>query len=476
MEARVPIDASSIARFAESPFAEWCDAHASPLLRDPPDAFLQLLFEQGREHESRVIAQRHPDARALAYDTPEDGFLQVLAAMTRGDPAIRGAPLFLDSEGLKGRADLLERRDDAPSVFGSYHYVVTEIKLAKNLKDHHRLQAAFYNRMIGQIQGYTPATVTLINRDNEKSVFAYDEPEILAMIRAVRAIREGHKPDAVFGEGIWPWRSLTDSVAREARDVSMVSGVGGARRSLLAAAGFARVDDLAGASLGALATLKGVGEKSALRLKTNAEALVRGRHIRTGRVSFPIVDTEIFVDLEGTSAQALEDGIVEMDYLIGVLVRRGGREEYKAFVARSRDDEASMWREFLSWLSSQSNFVLYHWHHYEKTHFEKLAKRHGIAPDLRALLFDHLRDLFKDATSSFAFPVSRTSIKAIAPYAGFSWRHKDVSAMGSIALYFEFLAGGVGSEEKLQKVLDYNEDDCIAMRVVKDWLVANESA
>lgn len=237
--------------------------------------------------------------------------------------------------------------------------------------------------------------------------------------------------------------------------------------------GLRTVDELAQTDPAHLTAIKGIGKKSATDFHTRARAIVQGHHIRTGSVAFPTVGTEIFLDLEGTGAQQATDELVEMDYLIGVLVRQAGREEYKAFVAHAPDKEGAMFHEFVDWLALQDDCQIYHWHHYEATHIRKLAERHGVRPEMHARLFGRMRDLYKDATSTFAFPTPNHSIKSIAPYVGFQWRHKDVSAMESIVLYFDYVKNPSANAAKVQKVLDYNEDDCVAMWVVKDWLVAN---
>ena len=67
-----------------------------------------------------------------------------------------------------------------------------------------------------------------------------------------------------------------------------------------------------------------------------------------------------------------------------------------------------------------------------------------------------------------AFPTYGHGLKEIAKYLGFSWRHKEVNAMESVALYYEFLETGDG--KKLQLIIDYNEDDCRATSIIKEYL------
>ena len=80
--------------------------------------------------------------------------------------------------------------------------------------------------------------------------------------------------------------------------------------------------------------------------------------------------------------------------------------------------------------------------------------------------------MHKVATDSVAFPTYGNGLKQIAVYLDFRWRHKDVSATESIAMYLDYVNNSEGSEIKFQKIIDYNEDDCIATRVIKDWLVS----
>ena len=85
----------------------------------------------------------------------------------------------------------------------------------------------------------------------------------------------------------------------------------------------------------------------------SARAIATGQHIPLARISFPPVTTEIFLDLEGTGAQTGVEQLVEMDYLIGAHVRRGGQERYHSFLAETPNDESVMWREFTAWLAEQ---------------------------------------------------------------------------------------------------------------------------
>jgi predicted RecB family nuclease len=42
--------------------------------------------------------------------------------------------------------------------------------------------------------------------------------------------------------------------------------------------------------------------------------------------------------------------------------------------------------------------------------------------------------------------------------------------MEAIAIYLQFVKDKQGNRENMQKVIDYNADDCEATLLIKDWL------
>ena len=464
------ITGTTVLNFAKDPFKIWCDRNAPEDARDPPSEYLELLMEQGNQHEEKTVAEAYPEAEEVEYTTREEGLRIALESMRDGVVAMHNAPIFHLPEGMMGIADILERIDTQPSVFGEYHYIIKEIKLAKNIRNHHRLQAAFYNRILGKIQRYTPDYYILVNRDREETLFNYDEAELLEVLNDIREIFDGREVSPTYGSCDWPWETYCNQEAIRRRDISVTPGVGPSRKEKLSTAGITSVSDLATTKTSDLAGIRGIGDRTASRLIDNATAIVKGAHIKLGDVVFPAVSTEIFLDLEGTGEQVGEEELVAIDYLIGVLVRHGGEERYIPFLARTLDGESKMFQDFLEWLARQHDYVIYHWHYYEKTHLRRLAERHGMPDHMHGRLFGRLRDLYKDAVSCFAFPTYGQGLKPIASYMGFSWRHEDVDAMTSMAYFFQYLQDPEDNRHKLKKVVDYNEDDCIATRVVKDWI------
>ena len=477
--------ASEIGTYAVSPFAVHCRHFVDESEMDPDDPYMEQLSEHGNQHEDDVHEHRYPDAKPAVFDTPEDGFMQSIDGMVNGTVALLGYDLFYLPLGLKGKPDVLEKAQ-GKSDFGDYHYIVKEIKLARNIKKSHILQAAFYNLMIGKIQGYVPDTFYLINMDEEEFGFKFAdyENELMAAIDGVNAIRDGSVPSPVYGSGPYPWRTYSDKKAMESRDISLVSGIGSEKRKALEGRGLTTIDDLAGCDVSDLVSMKGIGKKTATSYMLSAKAMVSGKPVRKSqdRLVLPNTETEIFLDLEGldilNAISGSEQEKPQTDYLIGVLVRSNGKERYIGFVAHDADSEEKMLLEFLDFVKNQKDYAIYHWHHYERTHLSKMMDLYGIEESVRDLVLSEsvMFDLHKISTALYAFPVPGTSIKTIAKWMGFEWKHQDVGAMSSIILYQQYARNNKANRDKLEMVLDYNRDDCKATVIIKDWLVRQEVA
>ena len=83
---------------------------------------------------------------------------------------------------------------------------------------------------------------------------------------------------------------------------------------------------------------------------------------------------------------------------------------------------------------------------------------------------ENMVDLFKVLTKSVVLPVESYSVKDVAKYLGFKWSSVKAGGAQSLVWYDEFMKDPLGNLSKLDLILQYNEDDCRATLVVKDFL------
>ncbi len=419
------VQASAVEQYVISPISFWCDLHAPPEERDSADLYQQRLFEVGREYQTNLVDEDYPGAVQERFVDEEEGFRRTLEVMSRGERFIMDMPLLSRPEGLEGRPDLLFRMDGMRSRLGDYSYSVVEIKSAWRIQAGHLVQAAVYNRLLGMAQGYEPGEFTVINRDGEARLFqmAGVERDLDDVFERVRRVMDGEAVEPVYGAGRWLWESFVDGLAIEINDVSLLPGVGPAKRTGLVGAGFKTVDDVASASEETLTELPGIGAATAWRYVSSVTAITEGRPVR--RAVTPrllTATTQVFFDLEGTDPRIGEDGLAVVNYLIGATVRRPpGEARYDSFYASSPEDEMSNLVDFFEWARRLGDAVFYHWHHYEWTHLRKMIDYSGLEPDLVAPVMDHLVDLSPITVRAFAFPCYGEGLKDIAKSIGFSW-------------------------------------------------------
>jgi predicted RecB family nuclease len=119
--------------------------------------------------------------------------------------------------------------------------------------------------------------------------------------------------------------------------------------------------------------------------------------------------------------------------------------------------------------------LVVHYSKYERTEYRRLARKYPdvAAPDEIETLFSAPRalDLYTDVVrTATEWPTHDFSIKSLAKYCGFRWRDADPSGAASIEWFDQWAKSG--DPRLRQRLLDYNEGDCRAMRVLLDRLKA----
>jgi uncharacterized protein len=217
--------------------------------------------------------------------------------------------------------------------------------------------------------------------------------------------------------------------------------------------------------------LRGIAEKSLSKYITRARIIHDVKKpVAHGPIVLPAVSHELFFDIEDDPTQYVV-------YLHGLFERCKGRERFIPFVAKdvSEQAEKEAWQSFWDYIKSlpQDDFAVYYYSHHERTTYRKLQRRY---PDVISIeevdeFFDNpnVVDLYKIVQQQTDWPVCSYSLKTLASYLGFKWRDETPSGALSIQWFNEYLEKR--EERLLQRILDYNEDDCKATMILKDALL-----
>jgi len=459
---RYTITGSTVLKFCKSPFTVWCDLFAPAEAKDPENPYLQRLFEQGQKHEQAVVDTRYPQATEVSLTSFEDGFKQVLQECKKGAETILQTPLFYLKDDMFGIADVLTKSSAHKSIFGDYHYTIREIKSAKRIKNEYIMQAAFYNYILGKIQGYTPPKFFLINRENEEFEYAYEdfEEELMLCLQGIREIQEGKEITPMAKSARWPWESYANKRAVTENDISIVSSVGPALKAKLQEVGITTLSDLVEKPIDLDIT-----DAAKQKLKNHAKAWLEQKTITISKPTLPDSDVELYLDFEGTDDMSTE-GMEKTTYLIGLLIKEPSGTHYRPFTAETLAGESAMFHEFLAYLKKYPSAPIYHYGSYEKTNLRQLGAKCKV--DVQDIA-SRLVDLLPKVRKCVALPTISMSLKEVAGFLGFEWQGM-ADAQESIVLYLQFL--DTQERELLQRIIQYNEDDCRATLVVKEFLAS----
>lgn len=457
-----PIKASMFFRYHACPHWLWFDAYGDPSKKGETSKFAETLIETGLLHERRIIGD-------LEYVEVEDGtndarFRKTVELMREGVERIYHGLLIAGD--MIGEPDILEKRTDRSSSFGAYYYVAIDIKSAERLSDAHKYQLTFYGELLKEVQGVRPAEGYMLNGSATLIGFSLREFELRfhKALRHVRAILAGEQPPPHLSSGCKssPWFSECIAHAEANDDIALLYNVRRSTLDKLKECGVETVADAADADIGRLLATGDFRRKTLERLKLQAQALRDNTHVIWKPFMLPKTAHEYFFDIEG-------DPLRQLEYLFGFLVRDPAGERYESFVAERPEDERLMWEEFLAWLEGMPpEYAVYHYGSYEQYRIAMLANRYGGSKALDTFVAS-LIDLNEVVKKHVIFPLYFYSIKDIGKYIGFE-RTGNITGGGESITYYEMWLEK-GDRKSLEEVIEYNKDDVIATRYLKDWLV-----
>lgn len=191
--------------------------------------------------------------------------------------------------------------------------------------------------------------------------------------------------------------------------------------------------------------------------------------IRTGKIYIQTVpeiqkrDIELFLDIEGVPDR-------QFSYLVGLLVRDHEAVTYHSFWADTIDQEESIWRRFIEKAEEFPDAPIYHYGSYEVRAIESLAKRFDT--DVKCLR-KRLVNINSQVYGKVYFPVRSNSLKALGKFLGASWTASDASGLQSLVWRYrwEMASEAAGKGAYKQKLLSYNAEDCMALRILTEKLV-----
>lgn len=484
------ITASILYSFVQCPHRVWLDAVEDPSKRDPISPFVELLWERGSKFERQTMLKLDRPFLDLSAYPPEQKERETLAAMQRGEPLIYSGRIRHGD--LVGQPDLLRREGGG--------YVAGDIKSGAGeedgdaddgkLKRHYAVQLALYTDILDKIGQSTGRRAFVWDIHGNEVPYDFDlpqgpkTPETLwqfyeKTLKAARLVLAGQTktlPAAAAVCKLCHWYTTCREAIRASDDLTQIPELGRSKRDTMIDH-VSTVADLAAADLlgfvrGKKTVFPKIGPGMLRKFQERARLLKAqgAQPYLTQPVRLPVTERELHFDIE---ADPLRDHI----YLHGVVVRDGGAHtRFVTFVAEqpTPDSERQAFADAIGFFRQSADATVYVYSPYERTTYRKLQRRHPdvVSADEIEALFDEEKtvDLYRIVKSSTEWPTWDHSIKTLAKFLGFSWRDTHPSGAASIEWYDRFVE--TGDRALLQRILDYNEDDCRAMIVLLDAIRA----
>ena len=466
------------------------DLFADPAQRDEPNPFVQLLWEKGSLYERDVIAGLQVPFLDLSQYAGDEKERLTLEAMQKGEALIYGGRIQVD--GLLGDPDLL-RKEGADYVAGDIksgsgeegpednskpkrHYAV-QLGLYTDILERKRLSAG-RRAFVWDIHGTeVPYDFdTSYGKRNPRTLWQ-DYQDALHEAEAIVKGTEQTLPAFSAACKLCHWYSACVKRLKESDDLTMIPELGRSKRDVMYN-DLRTVTALAHANPktfidGKKTAFAGVGPDTLLKFHDRATLLTTRDATPFLRVpvNLPTYNCELFFDIE-------VDPMRDICYLHGFIERHGGENATEKFVFAFAEEptpeaERRAFAEAWAYIKNRRPCALYYYSKYERTIYRKLREKY---PDVCSA--DEIEDLFDPADAidlysdvvkkATEWPTWDYSIKTLAKHLGFSWRDAHPSGAASIEWFHRWVE--MRDSAIRQRILDYNEDDCRATRVLRDAL------
>lgn len=488
LEGTVSVTASILYNLVECPQRVALDAFGDVVKRDQISPFVRLLWERGSLFEQETISNLQIPFLDLSAANEIDRERLTLDAMSKGEPLIYGGCIRADD--LLGKPDLLRKE-----VGG---YVPGDIKSGRaeeggdddhdgRPKRHYAVQLGLYVDILERLNLSAGRRAFVLDVHGDEVTYEFsdlsgqdlwgDYENALAEARLILARQVVPLPGYASACKLCHWYSFCIQQLVSSDDLTLIPFLRRSDRDTMndqipTIACLAAINPEAFIK-GKKTVFAGVGadrfralQARAVMLKAPSPKPYLRMPIRLD--SFPV---ELFFDIE-------VDPLRGVCYLHGFVERKNGDNETERFVSFFADEptpkaERETFAGALDYFASREGAGIYYYSKYERTIYRKLQQKYPdiCTPEDIEQLFDPRRaiDLYGDVVlKATEWPTRDHSIKTLAKFLGFAWRDTHPSGAASVEWFDRWCRER--SPVIRQRILDYNEDDCRATRVLLDGI------
>ena len=278
---------------------------------------------------------------------------------------------------------------------------------------------------------------------------------------------------------ICSWRHFCDQEAKDKGYLTDIDGIGSKTAFILQSNGIRNIKQLASENK------INLGEKLSLfndqkyikasKFINQAKSYISGNPIKICKNNYSNIfslenDSGLFVfDIESNPDE-------KHDFLYGFLeinnVYEKVKDEFYQPLLNIQKTNKECYEKIFNKLFSKNHWPVLHYGETEKIAIMFLAKQLNISNDDMDILESRFIDLHTLIRTYWVLPLKNYSLKTVANWMGFEWQQKNVN--GSKSLYWWVQYQITKNDLFLQKIIQYNKDDCLATLHIAKWLIENK--
>jgi predicted RecB family nuclease len=370
----------------------------------------------------------------------------------------------IDVDGFRIRLDGIRKAAGA-STLGDFHYEPMLFREGRTAREGDRRLLAAHAVLLSRFQGRMPSRGIVCHGATARSTqvrFPAEPRAAERLLSEVASLQD--RPPRLFLNrhcGVCEFRRQCHDQAVKEDNLSLLRGLGEKRIKACARRGILTLTQLAH-------TFRPVrrGKRTSCERRQRYHALqalaIRDRRVYVlGSLSVPAGGSSVYLDIEGNPLEGYA-------YLIGIIVvDSDGGEQQHSLWADSPAEERVIFERLLDLMSQHGDATVFCYGSYEAKFLERMrrnSRRKRAVDTFAARLVNVLSVVYR----SLYFPTYSNSLKDVASCLDFSWKAPDASGAQSVAWRLRWeRTGDAGLKARL---VDYNLDDCTALRKVTEFI------
>lgn len=376
--------------------------------------------------------------------------------------------VYLTKDGLSLRFDAL-LRTDGPLPSEAATYIPVIFSRSERISRDKKILLAFHALILGTELGKEPALGGILSGRE----YAYTKIKLgpfldsaAKALRDLEAIRSGKNlPTLKLNShcSVCEFQNRCKSAAVAKDDLSLLRGLSETEIHSLNKKGIFTVNQLS-YTFRARRRPKRVNQPSNPHsFSLQALALREKKVYLNGAPPVPVPNVSVYFDIEGLPDE-------DFHYLIGALTVRNGESTFMSFWADSKEEEPSIFARFIESFEKDKDIRFFHFGRYDAEALKTVGR--GLNPKLQR----SLRHLLESSVNILSiiyphvyFPTYSNGLKDIGQYLGCRWT-RSMSGVDSIVLRKTWEAAADPGLK--QRLVQYNQEDCAALRTVTEFISA----